>query len=68
MIPNQWYPIHPSKELSRKPVGIQRMGERLVLWRDDSGRAICMEDRCPHRSVALSRGKVVADGSITACG
>jgi phenylpropionate dioxygenase-like ring-hydroxylating dioxygenase large terminal subunit len=66
VIPDQWYPIYPAKELSRKPVGIQRMGERLVLWRDSGGGAVAMEDRCPHRSVALSRGKVV--GGELQCG
>lgn len=66
MIPNQWYPLFASKKLRRKPVGISRMGEKLVLWRDASGTAVCMRDTCPHRNVALSRGKVV-DGKLQ-CG
>ena len=42
-IPNQWYPIFDSSKLKRrKPVGIMRLGERLVLWRDSSGAAVCM--------------------------
>jgi len=58
MIPNQWYPVLESRKLRSKPVAVRRFGERLVLWRDASGRAVCMRDRCPHRGVALSRGRV----------
>lgn len=63
MIPNQWYAILESKSLKKKPVGLTRMGERIVLWRDGEGRAVCMPDRCPHRGTSLSLGKVV-DGAL----
>ena len=33
--------------------------ERLVLWREASGKIVCMEDRCAHRGTALSLGRVV---------
>jgi len=58
MIPNQWYVILESKEVKPgKPVGVLRMGERLVLWRDEQGRLACLRDLCPHRGAALSAGK-----------
>jgi phenylpropionate dioxygenase-like ring-hydroxylating dioxygenase large terminal subunit len=58
MIPNQWYVILESNEVKRsKPVGVLRMGERLVLWRDEQGRLACLRDLCPHRGAALSAGK-----------
>ena len=61
-IPNQWYPIFDSLKLKRhKPVGITRLGERLVLWRDRSGNAVCAADRCPHRAAQLSLGWVRDD-------
>jgi len=64
MIPNQWYAILESRSLkSKRPVGIMRMGERLVLWRDGEGKAVCMPDRCAHRGTALSIGNVV-NGTI----
>lgn len=63
MIPNQWYPLLEARKVGHKPVSVTRMGEKLVLWRDAAGDAICMIDRCPHRGVALSRGKVV-DGQL----
>ena len=61
-IPNQWYPIFDSSKLNRrKPIGIMRLGERLVLWRDGSGTAVCMADRCSHRAAQLSLGWVRDD-------
>jgi nitrite reductase/ring-hydroxylating ferredoxin subunit len=63
MIPNQWYPVFQSERLRRRPVGVTRLGKTLVLWRDDSGRAIAMPDRCPHRSAVLSTGRVI-DGCL----
>jgi phenylpropionate dioxygenase-like ring-hydroxylating dioxygenase large terminal subunit len=62
MIPNQWYAILESKEVRKgKPVGVTRMGEKLVAWRDSRGRVTVMADKCPHRGVALSVGKLTGD-------
>jgi phenylpropionate dioxygenase-like ring-hydroxylating dioxygenase large terminal subunit len=63
MIPNQWYVLMESKQVKGTPVGVTRMGEKLVFWRDGSGRVSCLRDRCPHRGVQLSKGQVV-DGQI----
>jgi phenylpropionate dioxygenase-like ring-hydroxylating dioxygenase large terminal subunit len=58
MIPNQWYVILESKEVKAgKPVGVTRMGEKLVLWRDAQGQLACLGDRCPHRGAAFSVGQ-----------
>ena len=62
MIPNQWYAILESNEVPRgKPVGVTRMGEKLVAWRDSQGQVTVMRDLCPHRGVALSAGKLPGD-------
>lgn len=55
---NRWYPVLPSRfiQAAGKPVGITRLGEALVLWRDAGGAIHVMTDRCPHRAVKLSRG------------
>ncbi len=64
MIRNQWYIILESNEIRPgKPVGVTRMGEKLVLWRGIDGKVVCMKDQCPHRGVALSCGKLI-DGQI----
>lgn len=55
---NRWWPILPSQFVERggKPLGITRLGESLVLWRDARGVVNVHTDRCPHRAVPLSRG------------
>jgi phenylpropionate dioxygenase-like ring-hydroxylating dioxygenase large terminal subunit len=59
MIPNQWYVLLESRQVQRRPVGVTRMGEKLVFWRDYQGRVACLRDRCVHRGVELSPGRVV---------
>jgi len=62
MIPNQWYVILESNEVKRgKPVGVTRLSEKLVAWRDARGQVTVMRDLCPHRGVALSAGKLIGD-------
>jgi phenylpropionate dioxygenase-like ring-hydroxylating dioxygenase large terminal subunit len=62
MISNQWYVVLESSEVrAGRPVGVTRMGERLVFWRDTQGHVVCQRDLCAHRGVALSAGKVVGD-------
>jgi phenylpropionate dioxygenase-like ring-hydroxylating dioxygenase large terminal subunit len=62
MIRNQWYAILESDEVPRnKPIGVTRMGEKLVAWRDSQGKLTVMHDLCPHRGVALSVGEVHGD-------
>jgi phenylpropionate dioxygenase-like ring-hydroxylating dioxygenase large terminal subunit len=59
MIRNQWYIILESSEVKQdRLLGVTRMGEKLVLWRDQQGKLVCMKDQCPHRYVALSCGKL----------
>lgn len=61
MIPNAWYPILESTQVQRKPLGLKRMGEKLVLFRGEDGALRCFRDRCPHRGVALHLGRVVGN-------
>jgi phenylpropionate dioxygenase-like ring-hydroxylating dioxygenase large terminal subunit len=62
MIPNQWYIVLESREVRRrKPVGVTRMGEKMVFWRDNQGKIACAIDQCPHRGVAFSAGQVVGN-------
>jgi phenylpropionate dioxygenase-like ring-hydroxylating dioxygenase large terminal subunit len=66
MIPNQWYAVLESDEVKPgRPVGVTRMGERLVFWRDTHGRVNCLRDLCPHRGAALGLGTV--EGDLIAC-
>lgn len=54
-----WTPVLASSELPRRrPVGLRIAGAPVVLFRDDGGRPAALVDRCPHRGVALSLGRV----------
>jgi phenylpropionate dioxygenase-like ring-hydroxylating dioxygenase large terminal subunit len=56
---NYWYPVLQSEELAAdKPVGFMVLGEPLVAWRDAQGKPCVVHDRCPHRSIKLSIGRV----------
>lgn len=62
MIRNQWYAVLEGNEVKKgAPVGVTRMGEKLVFWRTSSGDVVCQRDKCAHRGVALSEGKVHKD-------
>lgn len=62
MIPNQWYAILESNEVKKgKAIGVTRMGDKLVAWRDSAGKLTIMSDKCPHRGAAFSIGEVRAD-------
>ena len=63
MIPNQWYVVLDSAQVKDVPVGVTRMGEKLVFWRDASGALSCLRDRCVHRGVQLSVGQIL-DGHL----
>jgi phenylpropionate dioxygenase-like ring-hydroxylating dioxygenase large terminal subunit len=62
MIPDQWYAILESNEIKKgRPIGVTRMAEKMVAWRDSAGTLTLMADKCPHRGVALSIGEVKND-------
>ncbi len=58
---NYWYPVAPSWQVANAPIGLTRLGEQLVVWRDQEGRVHALEDRCPHRGARLSLGWNLGD-------
>lgn len=59
---NYWYPIIQSSELPAGALlGITCLGEDLAVFRDSKGRPKVLFDRCPHRYVKLSVGRVFGD-------
>lgn len=61
MIRNEWYVVLESKDVRKKPIGVTRLGEKLVFWRDSQNRLHCLRDVCTHRGAALSKGKCCND-------
>jgi phenylpropionate dioxygenase-like ring-hydroxylating dioxygenase large terminal subunit len=58
-----WYVACQSKDVSTKPLAVTVLGLPMVLFRDDKEQCRAVLDRCPHRNVPLSLGKIV-DGEL----
>lgn len=52
-----WTPVLDASRLGAAPVALTVAGEKLVIFRGTRGAAALL-DRCPHRGVALSQGRV----------
>lgn len=63
---NHWYVAAWSEDVGRTPIGRVMLGEAVVLYRTGDGRAVALEDRCPHRNLPLSRGRL--KGDVVQCG
>jgi phenylpropionate dioxygenase-like ring-hydroxylating dioxygenase large terminal subunit len=62
-LPNLWYLVARSADVSDRPVALKRLNRNLVLWRDNGGQINVTEDYCPHRGAPLSLGRIV-DGNM----
>ena len=56
---NHWYIAARARELGRRSIARTVLGEPLALFRDADGRPAAVLDRCLHRNMALSAGRVV---------
>jgi phthalate 4,5-dioxygenase oxygenase subunit len=54
-----WLPAAKSSEVvaGREPLRLMLLGERLVAFRDHTGRVGVMDHRCPHRCASLFYGR-----------
>jgi phenylpropionate dioxygenase-like ring-hydroxylating dioxygenase large terminal subunit len=62
-----WYPACESSDLKRRPLAVTLMDTPLALFRDGRDRPRALLDRCPHRNLPLSLGRVHGDGCLE-CG
>jgi phenylpropionate dioxygenase-like ring-hydroxylating dioxygenase large terminal subunit len=61
-----WYMAGWSNELTDRPLTRRMFDCAIVLFRDRSGAAHALADRCPHRFAPLSRGTVDGDSIVCA--
>ena len=60
MIKNQWYVVLDAKQVKKnKLLGVTRLSDKLVFWRDNQNQVHCIFDKCCHRGASLSTGKIV---------
>lgn len=55
-----WHPIALASEIGNQPVSARLLDVDLVVYRTSSGVTVA-RDRCPHRGVKVSAGRVVDD-------
>ena len=58
---NHWYVAATDQEVRKKPFRRIILNEPVVLYRIADGTPVALEDRCPHRHLPLSMGKLVGD-------
>jgi vanillate O-demethylase monooxygenase subunit len=61
---NFWYVAAWDHELAGKPIARTILNEPIVLFQGANGEPVALEDRCPHRRVPLSMGKIVEGGLL----
>lgn len=57
-IADDWYVASRSRDLRRAPLAVTILGTPLVVFRGDDGQPRALLDRCAHRNVPLSLGRV----------
>ena len=60
-VKNCWYVAATAQELGRELLGRTYLNEPVVLYRQEDGTPVAMEDRCAHRFLPLSKGRLVGD-------
>lgn len=63
---NQWWVIATATEITREPLQRWALDLPIVLYRREDGRAVALDDRCPHRWAPLSKGWLEGDELV--CG
>ncbi len=58
---NSWYVAGWTRDFQDGIAPVEIVSQRLALFRDRSGRLLALEDRCPHRLLPLSKGKLIGD-------
>ncbi len=64
-VENAWYGAGLSADFQVR--GLQSLviaGKPIVLWRDDEGTVVAFDDRCVHKRMPLSAGRVLDDGTV----
>ncbi len=64
---NAWYVACMPNEIDDKPLGRKVCNEQIVFYRGPAGKAVALEDFCPHRGAPLSLGTVTQEGQLM-CG
>ncbi len=64
----EWTPLLPLAAVTKAPQRVELGGVPLVVWRAARGRPAVFIDVCPHRDVALSKGRRTFTGRLVCDG
>jgi len=57
--PRTWVPLASTYELDPdRPTPVSFLGQRYVVYRNNGGEWVVMDDACPHRLAPLSEGRI----------
>lgn len=57
----QWWMVAFSSEVSREILPRTVLGEKVVLYRTEDGKAVAAAGICPHRMYPMEKGRLVGD-------
>ena len=60
-VKSSWYVAGALADIGRAPIHRLICEEAIVLYRKQNGEVVAMQDHCPHRRFALSKGRVEGD-------
>ena len=66
LIRNCWYVAGWGSEVTRALSSKRILGRQVLMYRRTDGAAVALHDRCPHRSLPLSKGRL--EGDQVRCG
>jgi vanillate O-demethylase monooxygenase subunit len=58
---NAWYPAAWAEEVTREPMARTLLDEPVLLYRTEAGAPVALEDRCCHKFLPLSLGRIKGD-------
>ncbi|MGI9304302.1 MAG: Rieske 2Fe-2S domain-containing protein [Gammaproteobacteria bacterium] len=64
-IRNTWYVIGFSHEFGTEQLnGLTVAGRPIVVWRTAEGKVVAFDNRCAHKRMPLSEGRIMPDGTL----
>lgn len=65
LVKNTWYIVGLSQDFQKDVLQGQVVAERpIVMWRTTAGNVVAFDDRCCHKRMPLSAGKLIEDGLL----
>jgi phenylpropionate dioxygenase-like ring-hydroxylating dioxygenase large terminal subunit len=64
MVRDSWYVAAWTDEIAHQPFGRTIVGEPIVFFRTTKGEVVALQDRCAHRRMPLSLGRLTEDDRL----